>query len=91
MDCSVNDTHLNNCTKSTPALFQCFHFEDVGVQCNLPCTDGSVRLVDGQNATEGRVEVCRGGVWGTICDDSGDWGSADARVVCRQLNLPYTG
>lgn len=91
LGCTVTDTHLDNCTKTMPGLFQCFHFEDAGVQCNDLCTEGSLRLVDGQNMTEGRVEVCKNGTWGTICDNSEDWGTADARVVCRQLNLPYTG
>ena len=51
------------------------------------CTTGNVRLVDGDNEMEGRVEVCRGGVWGAVYDYSG-WNFNDAQVTCRQLGYP---
>lgn len=94
LDCGVNDTHIDNCsTPSPPSPFTCFHFEDAGVQCNGPCSINGARLVGGSNSNEGRVEVCKDGYWGTICDDPSNpaWSTEDARVVCRQLGLPYAG
>ena len=38
---------------------------------------------------EGRVEICDSNAWGTVCDNG--WGTADARVVCRQLNFSVAG
>ena len=53
------------------------------------CTEGSVRLLEGSTSLEGRVEVCKNNVWGTVCDNG--WGKADATVVCRQLGLSVAG
>lgn len=49
------------------------------------CTEGAIRLMDGATDMEGRVEVCVGRRWGTVCDDA--WSVEDARVACGQLGF----
>ena len=44
-------------------------------------------MVDGRSIYDGRVEVCVGRIWGSVCDDK--WDYRDAAVVCRQLG--YNG
>lgn len=51
------------------------------------CTNGDMRLIDGLVDTEGRLEVCVGGVWGGVC--GANFGRSDAYVACSHLG--YSG
>ena len=55
----------------------------------LGCTEQDVRLIDGIDSTEGRVEICLNNEWGTVCDQM--WDDIDAGVVCRQLGFLANG
>ena len=47
------------------------------------CNEGDVRLANGDIEQEGRLEVCVGGLWGSVCYNG--WDTIDAYVVCKQL------
>lgn len=55
------------------------------------CTDherGKLRLMNGTNRYEGRVEICQRFnhyqyVWWSLCSD--EWDAREAAVVCKQL------
>ena len=55
---------------------------------NFTCPDGDVRLRDGEQENEGRVEICIDNQYGTICDDL--WDNKDAAVICGQLGFSRT-
>ena len=46
-------------------------------------------MVGGQNHLQGTVQICVGGVWGTVCGDG--FGTLDAQVICRQLGFGTRG
>lgn len=55
----------------------------------IECTDGDIRLAGLQNPLSGRLEVCYGRLWGTVCNRG--WDINDAVVACRQLGYSSTG
>ena len=52
----------------------------ITLDCNTP---DSIRLEDSKSTYEGRVEVCDGNTWKTVCNRK--WDDREAAVVCRQL------
>ena len=55
----------------------------------IGCSEGEIRLVNGNSEMEGRVEICLNDEWGTVCDQM--WDDTDAGVVCQQLDLQSNG
>ena len=57
------------------------------------CHDGDIRLVNGSQPYEGRVEVCFNETWGTICGyiNPWRWNTLQADVVCQQLGYSRAG
>ena len=54
-----------------------------------PCQDGDVRLVGGQSAYEGQVEVCLSQRWGTVSSDG--WSEYNSQVICNYFGFNPNG
>ncbi|XP_030832032.1 deleted in malignant brain tumors 1 protein [Strongylocentrotus purpuratus] len=80
--CTGLEDALLSCSYDEHSI--CTHSDDAGVICAPP--DGEVRLVDGDDAYSGRVEIFHEYSWWTVC---GHWGDDEARVLCHELG--YTG
>ncbi|ESO89230.1 hypothetical protein LOTGIDRAFT_106465, partial [Lottia gigantea] len=88
VECFGNETSLNECEKSPWRQHSCQSFEAVGVDCRVE-KETIVELVNGTKPNEGRVEIIRNGIRGTVCDD--DWNNEDASVICNRLGFPRGG
>uniref|UniRef100_A0A8C5RWF5 Serine protease 12 n=1 Tax=Laticauda laticaudata TaxID=8630 RepID=A0A8C5RWF5_LATLA len=87
--CSGKEFNILQCSKGDWGQHDCSHQEDISINCyrdndsHKALLGPPIRLMDGENKKEGRVEIYINGQWGTICDDG--WSDKDAVVVCRQL------
>ena len=52
---------------------------------SVTCVNGDIRLQNGTQPFNGRLEICLNGTWGTICNNQ--FGGVDASVACRQLGF----
>ncbi|KAK3101030.1 hypothetical protein FSP39_000381 [Pinctada imbricata] len=82
--CTSKESLFRQCSPQKPSPV-CSHNNDAAVVCTLdPEEVEDVRLANG-DASSGRVEIRRGGTWGTICSD--EWDNRDANVVCNMLGF----
>ncbi|XP_060078825.1 uncharacterized protein LOC132558294 [Ylistrum balloti] len=90
VNCTGTEDTLEDCVSNPWGDHSCYHQEDAGVQCivDLPFFQG-LRLSGGRLPGEGRVEISRFGVWGSLCDEG--WDDRDATVVCRMMGFNFGG
>ncbi|CAM2097425.1 unnamed protein product [Caretta caretta] len=80
IDCDGDESALWDCRHSGWGKITCYHYYDTGVICSGRI---EVRLVGGDTACSGRVEVKHGKMWETVCDSHLDFNTAS--VICNEL------
>lgn len=95
LDCPYNPTH--NCIHLEDAGVRCQDRKNVLHMCCLldltvlffpftvQCQNGDLRLLNGSQPWNGRLEICYNNVWGTICNQQ--FSGVDASVACRLLGF----
>ncbi|XP_037768310.1 antigen WC1.1 isoform X7 [Chelonia mydas] len=79
-DCVGDESALWDCSHVGWGALQCPHSFDTGVICSGRV---EVRLVGGDTACSGLVEVTHGNTWETVCDSQLDFNTAS--VICNEL------
>ncbi len=93
--CSGNEKTILDCNSLMFSNVCPTQESDAGVFCQqvstkkANCSDGEIRLVNGSNVLEGRVEVCINQAWGTVCDST--FNQDIATIVCQQLGYKFNG
>uniref|UniRef100_A0A8C4VCP6 SRCR domain-containing protein n=1 Tax=Gopherus evgoodei TaxID=1825980 RepID=A0A8C4VCP6_9SAUR len=80
VDCDGDKSALWDCSHRGWGKITCLHYYDTGVICSGRI---EVRLVGGDTACSGRVEVKHGSTWETVCDSHLDFNAAS--VICSEL------
>ena len=99
-DCRANTCDMNDRQHAQlqcrPGISNCLYTMNSNMQRNnefifpsADCSKSEIRLVNGTSYREGRVEVCVGGRWGTVCGDG--WTNEDAGHVCEYFGYPREG
>ncbi|XP_069468206.1 deleted in malignant brain tumors 1 protein-like [Ambystoma mexicanum] len=83
VNCHGDEPSLLHCRHIGFYKNTCGHYNDASVICLGIPEVSPVRLVDGGNECEGRVEVFYNNSWESVCDTY--WNHFNAEVVCRQL------
>uniref|UniRef100_A0A3Q2VG08 SRCR domain-containing protein n=1 Tax=Haplochromis burtoni TaxID=8153 RepID=A0A3Q2VG08_HAPBU len=80
VNCSGNESSLNECQHSEFGRHKCGYDRSAGSFCSY-----LIRLAgSGSTRCSGRVEIYHNNIWGRVSD--GGWDLNDAEVVCGQLN-----
>ncbi|PVD36009.1 hypothetical protein C0Q70_02979, partial [Pomacea canaliculata] len=84
--CGYSDFNLSSCMFGAETT-TCDPQDALGISCNTSTSASpNVRLVGGNSLFEGRVEVFRNGVWGTVTYIDDLYGPTAANVICRHLH-----
>ncbi len=83
---SIQVSPINASMGSLPVLSR----NQVTVRLQRQCLNGDIRLVNGSDDSQGRVEFCFGRSFVTPCD-AGVWTINEAITVCRQLGFSGPG
>ena len=78
-----------DCSYDVFTQTECNRLMEAGCYEKFNCTEGDIRLMDGNSSLEGRVEICHQGLWGTIDIYRDGWRTNAAMVACRQLGYPW--